>query len=247
MRGAVVASIQLFISVAGLAASGVNRAYSKHTDPSGWLVPVCIQAIPPLVLVFGLWALPLSPRWLMSKHRDKDAVAVLRKTRPVRYSAAGGCEQEVAAIHEALENKVDKGSWMELFQGTNLRRTLIAIGVFTFQQFTGQAFASQYGPRFYQTVGLGSQAFNYQLISSGCSIIACLIGLMLIDSFGRRNLVSVFTDMLAQKLTFTSAYHWRCSPSPFPLCHGRPRTQTESEPGRWARYRGLRDPVHCCV
>lgn len=128
MRGPVVASIQFFIGIGGLIASGVNRAFSTYTTPVGWLIPVCIQAIFPFLLCFGLWAVPPSPRWLISKHRREDAIATLRKVRPAAYVASGGPESEVEAIEAAMQDDVDKGSWADLFRKPNLKRTNIAIG-----------------------------------------------------------------------------------------------------------------------
>jgi SP family sugar:H+ symporter-like MFS transporter len=128
-----VASIQLFIGIGGLIASLVNKAYSTHVTRDGWIVPVCIQAIWPVLLVIGLPFVPLSPRWLISKRRHRDATRSLRVVRPKLELDSGACEAEIDAIENALQNHVDKGSWMELFQGTNLRRTSIATVVFTLQ------------------------------------------------------------------------------------------------------------------
>ena len=134
MRGPVVASIQMFIAIAQFIASGVNKAYSTSTTKDGWIVPTCVQAIWPLMLILGLPFIPLSPRWLISKHRPDDAVATLLKVRPKREIDQGVCEEEVHAIELALEERVDKGSWIELFQGTNRRRTMIAVITFVLQQ-----------------------------------------------------------------------------------------------------------------
>jgi SP family sugar:H+ symporter-like MFS transporter len=189
-RGAFVASIQFFISIAGLISSGVNKAFSTGTDPRSWIIPTSIQAIFPTIILIGLPFIPLSPRWLISKGRREDAVRVLQKMRPKEETITQACEAEVQAIEEALHHDVDKGSWIELFQGTNRRRTFIAVNTFILQQFTGQAFASQYGPRFYATVGLGAQAFTYGLIMGACGVVACFIGMILIDKLGRRPMVS---------------------------------------------------------
>lgn len=128
MRGPVVASIQFFIGCGGLIASGVNRAYSTYTTPIGWIMPVCVQAIFPLLLCLGLWAVPPSPRWLLSKGRREEAVQTLRKVRPASYVASGGPEMELEAIEMAMNEVHDKGSWADLFRKPNLRRTNIAIG-----------------------------------------------------------------------------------------------------------------------
>lgn len=44
-----------------------------------------------------------------------------------------------------LDLTVEKGRFVEIFKGTNLKRTLIVVGVNIFLQLTGQNFVSVYG------------------------------------------------------------------------------------------------------
>jgi SP family sugar:H+ symporter-like MFS transporter len=61
------------------------------------------------------------------------------------------------AIEHAKE--MTEGTWLDLFRGTNLRRTMVATWLFIFQQWNGQQFVNAYGPTFYVQMGLGSMAF----------------------------------------------------------------------------------------
>lgn len=78
--------------------------------------------------------------------------------------------------------------------------------VFILQQFTGQGFVSQCrfddlirssqrshmpadSPRFYKTVGLGANAFKYNIASSVVAWAGVLIGMCLFDTVGRRNML----------------------------------------------------------
>lgn len=54
-------------------------------------------------------------------------------------------ELEFQHLHEALLAEPEQGHTVELFQGTNIKRTAIVLGMNFFQQATGQTFASQYG------------------------------------------------------------------------------------------------------
>ncbi|MCJ1305333.1 hypothetical protein MMC08_008147 [Hypocenomyce scalaris] len=188
-RGAIVSSIQLFIQFGQIMASGINRRYSTSTKPSGWIIPVAVQACAPLVIVFGTFLIPNAPRWLISKDRKEDAVRSLERVRPKEDADAGHCRAEADAIQEAIDNRIEKGPWVDLFRGTNLRRTGIASCVFIFQQFTGQGFVSQYSPRFYATVGLSTYAFDYNIASAVVGWVGVLIGMFLVDALGRRTLL----------------------------------------------------------
>ncbi|CAL5867003.1 uncharacterized protein PFLUO_LOCUS1215 [Penicillium psychrofluorescens] len=189
LRGAVVGSIQLFIQFGQITAAGVNERFSTSTEPKGWIIPVAIQAVVPVTIFVSPLFIPPGPRWLISKGRKADAVHTLERVRPKEDVAAGTCQAEADAIEEALDNHVEKGPWIDLFKGTNRRRTEIAISVFILQQFTGQGFVSQYSPRFYKTVGLGAHAFQYNIASAVVGWVGVLIGMSVFDIVGRRNIL----------------------------------------------------------
>lgn len=46
-----------------------------------WRLPLALQLIPAWILFFGMFLLPFSPRWLMMKHRDDDAIKSLCRLR----------------------------------------------------------------------------------------------------------------------------------------------------------------------
>lgn len=75
--------------------------------------------------------------------RDEQALASLKALHGAKpdYDAT----EALFLIKEGLRNEPERGNFKELFQGTNLRRTLIAMGTNFFLQATGQAFASAYG------------------------------------------------------------------------------------------------------
>lgn len=186
IRGAVVSSIQTFIQFGQIMSSGVNENFLYADQPRGWIIPVSIQAlIPVLVLVLSV-LIPPSPRWLISKNRKEDAVKVLERVRTKGEVDSGRCREEADAIDEALRNQTKKEPWRHLFRGVNLRRTNIACIVFILQQFTGQGFVSQYSPRFYSSVGLGAKAFQYTIGSATTGLAGTLVGMVLMDTMGRR-------------------------------------------------------------
>ena len=130
-------SIQFFNSIGGLIGSIINKVESTGTGTAAWMWPVCVQGFFPLIMVCGLWTVPLSPRWLISKGRHDEAVRVLKLVRPT--GEARECEEEVMVLEEALHQVQDKGPWKDIFIGTNLRRTTIAGVVFCYAQVSGDA------------------------------------------------------------------------------------------------------------
>ena len=189
MRGTVCGSLQLFNQFGQILAAGVNRRFSTSTKRTGWIIPVTIQVIAPFLVSIGLFFIPDGPRWLLSKSKFENAVKSLERVRPREDRDQGLCRAEAEAIQETLENKTDKGPWIDLFRGTNLRRTGIVCIVLALQQFTGQGFVSQYSPRFYATVGLSTYAFDYNIASAVAGAVGCFMGMIISDTFGRRDLL----------------------------------------------------------
>lgn len=191
MRGFFVGSIQLCLTFGSLIAGIVNNALSGRKDNTGWQIATSIQVIPPVLILLGLWFTPHSPRWLVFKDREDEALAVLKTVRRKEDVDLGVCELELAAMREDAQrhyqNQRKKGPWSDLVKGTNLRRTNIAVGLMSLQQLTGVTFSSSYGPTFYKSEGLGNMAFAYAAINNGVSVVTALLGMIVLDTFGRRS------------------------------------------------------------
>ena len=53
----------------------------KYSGDAAWRIPVALQALMPLVQLIGVWFLPESPRWLVSKDKGDQAFQVLVKVQ----------------------------------------------------------------------------------------------------------------------------------------------------------------------
>ncbi|KAL4875673.1 general substrate transporter [Aspergillus karnatakaensis] len=185
-RGLVVVSLQLFLAAGSLLASGVNKAFETTTSGVGWKTVTGVQLVFPALIISFIPFIPNSPRWLLSKDRDQDAINSLRRLRPKEHTENGQCEVELHEIREGLHNEVHKASWGDLVRGTNFRRTLIVIVFYFFQQATGQAFVSTYSTRFYQQNGFAEHAYTYPIIGSVLGMVAMFPAMYLVDNLGRR-------------------------------------------------------------
>ncbi|BCS28345.1 sugar porter family MFS transporter [Aspergillus puulaauensis] len=185
-RGLVVVSLQLFLVAGGLIASGANKAYETESDGVGWKTVTGIQLIFPVLIIICTIFIPNSPRWLLSKDRDEDAIASLRKLRPEEDRSNGACDEELREIREGLHEVVHKAAWIDLVKGNNLRRTTIVVVCYFFQQATGQAFVSTFQTKFYQQNGYEEHAYTYPIISSVLNLVAVFLAMALVDRLGRR-------------------------------------------------------------
>ncbi|OCT53283.1 sugar transporter [Cladophialophora carrionii] len=185
-RGLVVVSLQLFLNAGSIVATGVNKAFSTTTDSLGWKVVTGIQFVYPVLIILFTFFIPSSPRWLISKDRDDEAIQAIRRLRPKGPGSEAACAAEIHAIREALQEHVHKAPWFDLLRGSNFRRTMIVMVYYFFQQTTGQAFVSTYQTTFYKTNGYADQAFTYPVISYCLSFLSVIPAMYMIDRIGRR-------------------------------------------------------------
>jgi hypothetical protein len=65
------------------ARSGCNYigGTGESQSDAAWLVPICIQVVPAIILFVGMIWMPFSPRWLMHHDREDEARTILANLR----------------------------------------------------------------------------------------------------------------------------------------------------------------------
>ena len=113
-------------------------------------------------------------------------MAALRKYRQGRYS-----EKEILEDYRmqlvSVETAKEKGTFKEMWQGTNLKRSLIVIGVNIFSQISGSSFVTRYSTIFIKQVG-ALDPFEVTVINTGLVIVVVLVCMYLTDKAGRRSM-----------------------------------------------------------
>src|SRR5579884_3027651 len=97
IRGSMVSFNQFAVTVGILVSYGVNYYYASTEN---WRAMFAVGAIPGLILLFGMYALPDSPRWLVSVGLREAATTVLRKIR-----GEPDVTEEMTEIDEAIRSE----------------------------------------------------------------------------------------------------------------------------------------------
>ncbi|GKZ46649.1 hypothetical protein AbraIFM66951_009787 [Aspergillus brasiliensis] len=148
-----------------------------------WKIPIGVMWTFPCLILLCSWLVPESPRWLVRKNKIQAATKQLEYLNKGRDIDVAG---EVAFLQASIEeNAQTKGSWAELLQGTNRRRTMVAVMTAAFNQLTGQSFVSQYGSLFIKSLHV-MNPFAFTLLSRGISTMGPLVTFSLVDTTGRR-------------------------------------------------------------
>ncbi|KAL2844877.1 putative sugar transporter [Aspergillus pseudodeflectus] len=170
-----------------LIVSCVCRGTSTLSGNKSFRVPYGLFFVIPTIVMVLIFFIPESPRWLLTKNRTAEARANLGKLLQGKKTEAE-IDEEFAALGYALEQELEQGRYIEIFQGNNLKRTAVVVGINFFQQATGQAFASTYGAIFIRDIGTVNP-FTMTIVVSIINLCAASTGLYLVDRLGRRPLL----------------------------------------------------------
>jgi putative MFS transporter len=141
-----------------------------------WRYMFGVGAVFALVIFFFRMTLPESPRWLQSRGRHEEAEAVMLRVTG-----------KTVTLASAMDTRVNLGY---LFSRQLVRRTVFVLG-FWFCYATAYYGISMYAPTLISPVSHGSRALT--LAGSGSiallGLIGALIGMNLVDRWGRRPLL----------------------------------------------------------
>jgi sugar porter (SP) family MFS transporter len=184
VRGSLSSLFQLAITLGILVAYLVNAAFA----PIGsWRWPLALAFVPALILFIGMYFLPETPRWLVSKDRDEDARRVLRRTRTDEE-----VEQELQEIRRTEEEEGEQAGYRELLAPWVRPMLVVGVGLAVFQQFVGINTVIYYAPTIIKSTGLADVASVLATVGIGVvNVVMTVVAIAVIDRVGRKPLLLV--------------------------------------------------------
>ena len=219
VRGALVAGYQFCITIGILLANCVVYATQNRLDTGSYRIPIAIQFLWAIIIATGLFFLPESPRFFVKKGKryqllqidiaqtnnligklDKAAIALASvRGQPLESKYIQDELAEIIANHEYEMSVIPQttylGSWANCFKGglssgsSNLRRTLLGIGMQAMQQLTGINFIFYFGTVFFTQLGTIKNPFLISLITTLVNVCSTPISFYIIERFGRRTIL----------------------------------------------------------
>ncbi|MEI6680567.1 MAG: sugar porter family MFS transporter [Mariniphaga sp.] len=179
-RGSLVSLNQLAI-VIGILIAFFSNYLLVESGVNNWRWMLLVMAAPAVLLFFSLLLVPESPRWLVARQRNAEALNVLIKT-----SGEEDAHTELLEIEETL--KIHQESVFRDLLAPKIRPLLfIGIILAVFQQITGINTIMYYAPKIFANVGDSNGAALLQTIAIGCTnVVFTLLAMALIDRFGRK-------------------------------------------------------------
>jgi len=189
-RGGLVSRNELMIVSGQLAAFTINAVigsiWGEHDDV--WRYMLSVAVLPAIALFIGMFRVPESPRWLIAKGRDDDALAVLKQIRADDRAVA-----EMAEVRELAEEEKEarRARLADLVAEPWLRKILlVGIGLAVAQQLTGINSIMYYGTQVLQQSGFSQNGALIANVGAGViAVVAMLVALRIINRVGRRNML----------------------------------------------------------
>ena len=186
IRGSLAGRNELMIVIGQLAAFVVNAIIGNVWGEFGgvWRIMLAVAAVPAVALFVGMLRMPESPRWLISRGRPAEALAVLKTIR-----SADRAEAEMADVkHLADEEKeMNLSGWGALRNKWILRILLVGIGLGVAQQLTGINSIMYYGQSVLVEAGFDSGAALIANIAPGViAVVGGVIALSMMQRVNRR-------------------------------------------------------------
>jgi SP family general alpha glucoside:H+ symporter-like MFS transporter len=130
-------------SIGSIIVAAATYGYNKRDDEWAWRVPLALQWLFPTPLLVLIFLAPESPWWLIRRGRKKEA---LRSIERLGAKSSEHAQQSLAMIERTVKIEEQMGgtpTLLDLFKGTDLRRTIITCLMYASQNFAGNLIANQ--------------------------------------------------------------------------------------------------------
>jgi len=183
-RGKLVALYQFNI-VFGILVAFLSNYLLSGIGENAWRWMIGVEAFPALAYTLMVLTVPRSPRWLLVKKNDRVAAAkTLRLIDPNMDVEAE--MQRILSDHKMADKSET------IFSDRYRFPLMLAFSVAFFNQFSGINAFLYYAPRIFEIAGLEKSAALLSSVGIGVTnLIFTLIGLSLIDRFGRKQLMYI--------------------------------------------------------
>lgn len=177
----------------------------KINSSWSWRIPSALQGLPSILQLALLWFGPESPRWLVSKGRDTDALHTL-----AYYHADGNTDDPLVQFeYQEIKTSLDLDrvvaatvGWRSLINTSgNRKRLTIVVAIAWFSQWSGNGLISYYLNQVFETIGITDPTI--QLLINGLlqiwGLAWAVSAAALVERIGRRIL---FISSCASMLLF---------------------------------------------
>jgi sugar porter (SP) family MFS transporter len=185
-RGRLVGTFQLNV-VLGILLGYLSNYLVRlaHLGPVEWRVMFSVAIVPAVIFFIALFSIPRSPRWSASRNEIDEALEVLGQM------GAPDPKAELAEIQSAIQSE-HAIAHEPVFQWKYRFPLFLAITIGAFNQLAGINAILYYQGTIFKAAGFSQLSGDLQAVAIGATnLIFTLVGMSLIDRFGRKSLLMV--------------------------------------------------------
>ncbi|GAB0136123.1 hypothetical protein EsDP_00004437 [Epichloe bromicola] len=191
IRGVIVASYQLLITLGIWTAEMVNWATEHGASSASWRIPDGLSFAWALILGTTILFMPESPRYDCSRGKVERARSALARLSglPVDSQVVAHQIDDIQANLREQSRSAADFSLADIFTAPRmLHRTILGIVLQAGQQLTGANFFFYFGTTVFAATGI-QNSYTTQIILGSVNVFCTVIALWVTKRFGRRNVL----------------------------------------------------------
>ena len=207
-RGQLVSLNQFAIVTGILIVYFVNYSITSGGDErwlteQGWRWMFASEAIPALVFLLALFFIPDTPRSLLLRDKERDAIGVLEKLN--------GAEQATRLLEEIRESLRERSGKLLSY---GLKVLVLGVSLAVIQQSVGINAVLYYAPEIFKSIGGDTSAAMLQtVVVGGVNLLFTVIAIFTVDRYGRKKLMllgglGMAAAMIGLGFAFYASWHW---------------------------------------
>ncbi|KAI1137610.1 general substrate transporter [Hypoxylon sp. FL0543] len=188
LRGIVFAVYQSQLSIGSIVGAAIDNGTHNMLGKEAYRIPLAIFFVAPTIQTISLFFFPESPRWLMTQRKEAESESALRKLRNKNIKEAefqAEFEEIRISTAEQLQQLKGKHLWIEMWKGTNRRRSLLSIAVVCFHCANGSSWLNIYTTYFLTVAGV-KEAFAFSTMITCMGLIGVLASFSIVRFVDRR-------------------------------------------------------------
>ena len=190
VRGRLVGLVQFNIVLGILVAYLSNYIIAQIIpDPQiAWRWMLGVMVVPSVLFLLFLLTVPETPRWLMAKGREEEAIAISRRL----CNTVEESDEQIQEIRDQLAAAGSQATLSQFFTRRYFKVIALAFFIAMFNQLSGINAILYYAPEVMKQAGADDNAALLMSVGVGLmNLVATMAALTVIDRIGRRSLMIV--------------------------------------------------------
>lgn len=195
-RGFITTLHQLNVTIAIFTADILGFIFVNNVS-HGWVYVEVFTIIPAIIQLILANYVPESPKWLLSKGKNDEAIKQIELLRP----QGNNIQIEIEQLLLEVRSDTEVATWSDVFQAK--KALIIGCGLMFFQAMTGINSVILYSTTIFKIAGFSSSLLATSLVGL-TNVVFTMIACKLVDTMGRKILLLIGLSLMLISLIVLS-------------------------------------------